>query len=279
MTMTGTAPPELFGGVAQAPPERRSGWRIVALQECRDLWVSGRGPLLMFALSILLSVVTYLAATNRLLNFLEQREAVSLVVQVVVAVGVLATLVVSADAISGERERGTLETLVLAPISHHAIVAGKLAAALTVWLGAFLVGVPYVWVLGRGVALTVTALAVGLAVGLLLAVALAIFGLLVSGRSSSNKVSLAVSLLVLLALFAPSQLPRTPSNWVADLLVRLNPVSSGLHYIDALLVKGHAPTQDLSYLASPVLAIALAAAALAIAGRSLVRLTPGVGGA
>jgi signal transduction histidine kinase len=37
------------------------------------------------------------------------------------------TLVVSADAISGERERGTLESLLLAPIGRRAIVAGKLA--------------------------------------------------------------------------------------------------------------------------------------------------------
>src|SRR5688572_31291392 len=103
-----------------------TGWLVVASQECADLWRSGRGPLLLFLFSILLSGVTYLTSTNQALNFLEQREAVNLVVQLAVAVGVLAALIVSADAISGERERGTLESLLLTPVARRAIIAGKL---------------------------------------------------------------------------------------------------------------------------------------------------------
>ena len=100
------------------------GWLVVAEQEVRDLWVSGRAPVLLFAFSVLLSGVTYLAATNLDINFLEQREAVDLILQVAVAVGVLVTLVVSADGISGERERGTLESLLLTPVSRRATVGG-----------------------------------------------------------------------------------------------------------------------------------------------------------
>ena len=50
-------------------------WRVMAGQECRDLWVTGRGPSLLFEFTVLLSAVTYLTATNLVLNFLEQREA------------------------------------------------------------------------------------------------------------------------------------------------------------------------------------------------------------
>ena len=101
------APPAV--GAAQdvrAGAERQSGWLVVAEQECRDLWLSGRGLILLFLFSVLLSAITYLTSTNQALNFLEQRESVNLVLQFAVAVGVLATLVVSADGISGERERG-----------------------------------------------------------------------------------------------------------------------------------------------------------------------------
>jgi ABC-2 type transport system permease protein len=78
---------------------------VVAEQECRDLWWGGRGPVLLLAFSILLSVVTYLTATNNVLNYLEQRETVSLTVQIAIAVGALLTLIVSADGISGARWR------------------------------------------------------------------------------------------------------------------------------------------------------------------------------
>lgn len=117
----------------EIPPgsHRSPGWWVIPAQECRDLWVGGRGLVLVVAVSVLLSVVTYLAATNQVLNFLEQREAVNLVLQVAVAVGVLSTLIVSADAISGERERGTFESLLLTPVPRRAIGLGKAAAALS----------------------------------------------------------------------------------------------------------------------------------------------------
>ena len=42
---------------------------------------------MMVAFSLLLSVTTYLVATNQALNFLEQREAVNLTLQIGVTVG------------------------------------------------------------------------------------------------------------------------------------------------------------------------------------------------
>ena len=251
-------------------------WAVVGRQESRDLWLSGRAPLLLFAFSVLLSVFTYLAATNQAINFLEQREAVDLTLQIAIAVGVLVTLLVSADAISGERERGTLESLLLTPVSRRGIVLGKLTAALTLWFAAFVVSIPYVWVLGRGVSIVRPALLLGLGVGTLLAVGLAALGLLVSALSSSNKVSLAISLFLLLAFFAPSQLPGgLPKGWFGDVLGKINPVGSGLHYSTAVLVNGRGWTRDLGYLVSPVVLAVLASTALLILSERIVRLTAG----
>ncbi|MCP2241924.1 ABC transporter permease [Lentzea aerocolonigenes] len=251
--------------------------RVIAGQECRDLWLSGRGPVLTFAYAVLLSAVTYLAATNQVLNFLEQRESVNLVLQIAVAVGVLLTMVVAADAISGERERGTFESLLLAPVSRGSIVLGKLVAAMSLWGAAFVVALPYLWVLGKGVAVVGQAVLLGLVVGTVLALSMAAIGLLISARSTTNKVSLAASLFLVLALFAPTQLPAMPTSSVGDVLVRINPVTAGSHYIQLVLLKGHAWTQDLSYLISPVVAVVVTVVALAVAGPRIVRLTGGVG--
>ncbi|MFI6094806.1 ABC transporter permease [Lentzea sp. NPDC051213] len=251
--------------------------RIIAGQEIRDLWMSGRGPVLTFAYAVLLSAVTYLAATNQVLNFLEQRESVNLVLQIAVAVGVLLTMVVAADGISGERERGTLESLLLTPVSRGSIVAGKLVAAMSLWGAAFVVALPYLWVLGKGVAVVGEAVLLGLVIGTVLALSMAAIGLLISARSTTNKVSLAVCLFLLLALFAPTQLPAMPTSSVGDLLVRINPVTAGMNYIGLVMLKGHPWTQDLSYLISPVVAVVATVVALAVAGPRIVRLTGGVG--
>jgi ABC-2 type transport system permease protein len=252
--------------------ERRSrGWAVVLVQELRDLWLGGRGLLLSLGFSALLSTITYLLATNTDLNFLERREAVSLTLQVATAVGGLLALLAAADAISGERERGTLETVLLTPVSRREILVGKLAASLSLWLAAFVITVPYVWFLGRGIDIVGDALVTGFVIGTLLAVFLASLGTLISLFSASNRVGLSLSLFLLLALFAPTQLPSgAQKGWAGDLLIRLDPMSAGEHYVGKVLVSGHSWTQDVSLLASPLIAaLGLSAAALMLSSRYL----------
>jgi ABC-2 type transport system permease protein len=244
---------------------------IVLGQELRDLWLGGRGLTLSLAFSALLSVLAYLVATNRALNFLEQRETVNLTLQVAVAVGALLALLAAADAISGERERRTLEGLLLTPASRLEIVAGKLGAALSLWFVAFAIAIAYVWFLGRGVGIAGDALAGGIVVGTLLAIFLASLGLLISVFAASNRVSLSFSLFLLLALFAPTQLPAgATSGWAGDVLLRVNPLTAGEHYVGRIVVDGRGWSEDVSWLASPVIAAALfAALALAAGARRL----------
>src|SRR5215217_3482843 len=260
----------------RAAIQGQSGWLVIAEQESRDLWTSGRGLILLFLFSILLSAVTYLTSTNQALNFLERREAVNLLLQLAVAVGVLVTLVVSADGISGERERGTLESLLVTPVSRRGIIAGKLIAALSLWLAAFLVSVPYVWVLARAVGILSKALILGLVVGTIVAIGMASIGLLISAVCNSNKTSLAASAFLLLILFAPTQLPSgLPQGWFFDVLVRANPVDAALSYLSTQLLQGGPWTEDLSYLISPLLTAVLAGGGLILFGPRLIRLRAG----
>jgi ABC-2 type transport system permease protein len=260
------------------PPATRRPWAIVAEQELRDLWLGGRGLPLCIAYSLLLSVLSYLVATNRALNFLEQRESVNLTLQVAIAVGALLALLGAADAISGERERGSLESLLLTPVSRLQLSLGKLLAAMSLWFAAFVITIPYVWFLGRGIGVVWESLAVGLAVGTLLAVVLASLGLLVSVFARSNRASLSFSLLLLLALFAPTQFPTgATQGWAGDLLLRANPLTAGEHYVGKIVVDGHSWSQDVAWLASPVAAAIVLAALAAVAGARFIRLEGGRG--
>ncbi len=266
--------------VARGEQERSTaGWIVVAGQELRDLWLGGRGLVLSFAFSLLLSVIAYLVATNRALNFLEQRESVNLTLQVAIAVGALLALLSAADAVSGERERGTLESLLVTPVSRLEITVGKLLAALSLWLAAFVITVPYIWFLGRGVGLVGDALATGFVVGTLLAIFVASFGVLISVFAASNRVSLSLSLLVLLALFVPTQLPSSAQQgWAGDLLLRLNPLTAGEHYVGKIVTNGQAWSRDLSWLISPLAAAVLFAAAALVAGARFTGLRGGGSG-
>jgi ABC-2 type transport system permease protein len=259
--------------VPALPRRRTAGWAIVAEQELRDLWLGGRGLLLGLAFSALLSIIAYLTATNQALNFLEQRESVNLTLQVAIAVGSLLALLAAADAVSGERERSTLESLLLAPVSRLEITLGKLIAALSLWLASFVITVPYVWFLGRGVDLVGNAVLVGLVVGTLLAVFLASVGIVISVFASSNRVSLSLSLFLLLAVFTPTQLPSSAQKgWAGELLLRVNPLTAGEHYVGKVLVNGHAWSEDASWLISPLVAAPLFLMLAAIVGARYIRL-------
>jgi ABC-2 type transport system permease protein len=269
----------MTAAVEPVPRDGAPGWLVVLRQELRDLWVGGRGLMLSFSFSLLVSAIAYLVATNRALNYLEQRETVNLTLQVAIAVGALLALLGAADAVSGERERGTLESLLLTPVSRPAITIGKLLAALSLWLAAFAITVPYIWFLGRGIGIVGVGVATGLAVGTLLAIFLASLGILVSTFAASNRVSLSLSLFVLLALFAPTQLPSSAQQgWAGELLLRINPVTAGEHYVGRVVVNGRALSDDLSWLASPLAAAVLFAAAVLVAGSRYLRLRGSVSG-
>ncbi len=260
--------------VAAAAPG--GAWAVVAARELRDLWLAGRGLALLLAFSVLVSVTTYLVASNQALNFLEQREAVSLTLQLAVALGGLLVLLGSADSISGERERGTLETLLLTPVPRRALVVGKAAAALSLWLAAYLLTIGYVWYLGRGVGVVGAALGVGLLVGTLLALFLAGLGVLASTVARSNRVSLSVTLFVLLALYAPTQMPTSAQqSWFGDLLLRVDPFTAGLHVLGEVVVRGRGLGEQVGWLVGPAAAAALTCAVAVLAAG---RLTLGPGG-
>ena len=244
-------------------------WAVVAEQELRDLWLSGKGVAMMLAYTVLLSISTYLIASNQELNFLEQREAVSLTLKLAVAVGGLMVVLVAADAVSGERERGTLESLLLTPAPRRSILGGKGIAALSVWVCAFALSAPYVWWIGRDVGTFDTALVGLLLVGTLLTLALTGIGLLITTFSQSNGLSLAISFLLLLALYAPNQMPAEATRgWAGELLQRLDPFSAGLLYLERLIVNAHPLSEDLSLLVVPFFwAVLCPAVALVVGGR------------
>jgi ABC-2 type transport system permease protein len=259
-----------------APRPATRGWLVVVEQELRDLWLGGRGLLLCLGFSLLLSLIAYLVATNTDLNFLEQRESVNLTLQVAIAVGPLLTMLAAADTISGERERGTLENLLLTPVSRLELTVGKLLAALSLWFAAYAITVPYVWYLGRGVGVSDDALASGFIVGTLFAVFVASLGLIISLFVSSNRVGLSLSLFLLLALYAPTQLPAAAQRgWAGELLLRVNPLTAGEHYIGLILRDAHSWSEDVSWLLSPVLAAVVFTAAAVVLGARRIRLPAG----
>lgn len=236
-------------------PERRRASRAVFVQEASDLWLGSKGLSVLFGYTLVLATLAYLAAGDAGINLLDARESVGLIVQVAIGLGTLAALVVSADAISGERERGTLESLLVTPVPRRSLVIGKLLAATTMWVACLIVAVPFVAVMANGPGIAADALIVLIVAGGLVAAALTALGLAVSAVAMSNRMSLAASVALLVLLAAPSQLPAIKAKGaLGSILIKANPVSAGLHLANEVLVNQKSWSSQWSYLLSPIIA-------------------------
>lgn len=247
----------------------RPAWRVMARQELTDLWGSARGPTVLFGFTMLLSVLAYLASADAGINLLDARESVGVIVQTAVGLGTLAALVVSADAISGERERGTLEALLVTPLARRDMVLGKLLAVSTIWLAALVIALPYVAVMANGPGVASDAVVVLVVTGALVGSALTGLGLAISAVAMSNRVSLAAAIATMLVLAAPSQLPAVAANGtLGAILVKLNPVSAGLQLAKEVVVNQQPWSSQWDLLVAPlVAAVVFTGVAIGLSGR------------
>jgi ABC-type transport system involved in multi-copper enzyme maturation permease subunit len=135
---------------AAKPGSAMPAWWLVLIRELTDLWVGGKALVLVFIYTIFLSVVTYVIASNSELSLIPPKEMVYETIKNVMAVSLFIGLIIGADALSGERERNTLESLLLTPSSRRQIVAGKFLAAITFWPAAFIIAIPSLKLLSQG---------------------------------------------------------------------------------------------------------------------------------
>jgi len=182
-------------------------WWIVFRRELAELWIGGRALQLIILFSIFLGIMSFVLASNSELSLIPPKEMVYLTLGAAINVGLFIALIIGADSISGERERATLEALLLTPASRRQIVVGKFLAAVSPWPAAFAISCPYLAVLSQGDEVLGQALLWGAVLGTLLAPAFTGFGMLVSIWSNSNKTSLFASLTLYVLFLLPTQFP------------------------------------------------------------------------
>ena len=248
MTATASSP-------VAATRSDRPVWWLVFRQELDDLWVGGKALNLLILFGILMSITAFLLATNSELSLTPPRMMIVVMVQSAITFGLFIGLVIAAESLSGERERATLEPLLLAPAGRRQIVLGKFLAALSPWPIAYLFCVPYVITLSQGDLALWPALLWGAIVGTLTTVAFTGLGMLVSLWSNSSRTSLFIALLIYIVALLPAQLPGEFQATAAGAVVQ---TVDPLEAVRQFLLKGFIdvrPVEELwPLLLTPILA-------------------------
>jgi len=259
--------------VGRRPP---NAWLVVFRQETVELWVGGRAINLLILYSVLLGLMTFLLATNSELNLIPPKEMAFLTLQNAISFGVFIGMIIGADAISGERERGTLEVLLLTPASRRQLLLGKLLASLTPWPAAYLISIPTLIVVSQGNDVLYQALWLGAALGTVLAIAFAGFGLLVSTWSNSNKTSMFITLLAWILMFLLTQLPGEVQKGDFGYFVqRINPMQASSEFLEKVLVNNRTVAEKAPYLRSSEIVVAVILALLFLVAAPRLRLVAG----
>jgi ABC-type Na+ efflux pump permease subunit len=224
------------GNKAGAAP----AWWVVATRELTDLWMNGKAPFLMLAFCVLQGALIYLKVSD-VGDPTPPKELVYFTLMNAVTLGVLMSLIFGADSISGERERATLEALLLTPASRRQIVVGKFLAACSPWAAALAITVPLLFWLGQGDDVLLPTLVWGTFAGTLLAGAFAALGMVVSFWAKSNKTSLFVSLVLYFSLLMPTLLPGgAQAGKYGRWLKRVNPMESIGHWLEKIVINNRA---------------------------------------
>lgn len=228
-------------------------WWIVFIKELHQLWVGGKAPILLFLFCVLQGVLTYLMVSNTS-DPTPPKEMLYFTLENAIAFGLLIGLIIGADSISGERERLTLESLLLTPASRRQIIAGKFLAGFSPWPAALAVTIPLLIVLSQGDEALGPAMLWGAIMGTLMASSFTALGMVMSSWSNSNKTSLLVSLVLYVVCYIPTQLPSGgQAGRYGRFLKRLNPMESNSHFLEKMLVNNRGLAEFWPWLASPVI--------------------------
>lgn len=227
-------------------------WLLVFKREMEDLWIGGKAIILLLIYSIIVGVMVYVYCFNSELTLIPPREATYEIIKNAMSISLFIGLVIGTDSLSGERDRGTLESLLLTPANRRHIIAGKFLAALTQWPAAFIIILPFINILSQFDEIFTPAAIWGGITGTLLVAGFTGLGMLVSFWSASNKISYFFSLGIYALFLVPAQLPGRAENIEEGQFFQwINPLASVNHLLSEHLVNYRPVSEYWSWLLAP----------------------------
>lgn len=234
----------------------------LSAKECLEDLLAARGFLQILVASLVLSGFAVMLVSNTELSLLDEAQALYMMTAVVLTLTTLMVILRGSDSFAGECDRGTLETLLLTPLSGEQLAVAKLLGMLFSWLLLFVLSLPYLWAIDhswqhffpawRYLALTGTLLVVIFGAGMIS----------LSARTPTFKGVLSLGLTLFLLAGSPVVLaPAWRQSAIGKAFDLLNPLADAVNTLDSVIIDQQALAFQLLRL-SIMIAYGLAALAL-----------------
>jgi len=212
-------------------------FKTLIKKECIEEISSSRGAALYLAGCGVLSVFSLLLVSNTELSLLDNAQAVYMMSAIIIALALLITVIRGSDGFAGERERETLEILLITPVSPAEVAIAKLMGQIFSWLVVFVLSIPYLWAVGSTGQNLISALIYLFVAGTLLVVIFGGFSLALSARMKTFKGALSIGITAFLLSGSPILLgPSLRQSTVGRFIDLINPFANALNMLDSVVV-------------------------------------------
>jgi ABC-type transport system involved in multi-copper enzyme maturation permease subunit len=234
---------------------------LIARKEGSELLMSGRGLAWLLALAMVMSVLSLLLVSNTELSLLDNAQVVYMVMGTATALGALLAAVLGSDAVAGERERGSLMPLLLAPVTPAQIVFGKMGGQVAGWVVMYLLCLPYVWAVGSSGQNLAQAVAYLALFGTPVVLGFGFLGIALSSRLRSVRFAMLASLIILMLSASPLLLgPGLRQSAIGKLFDAVNPFSAAVNTFDSVVIDSQPLAMQATRFAITLVWLALTAA-------------------
>jgi len=212
-------------------------FKTLVEKECIEEIISPRGAALYLVGCGVLSVFSLLLVSNTELSLLDNAQAVYMMSSIIIAIALLIAVIRGSDGFAGERERETLEALLITPVSPAEVAIAKLMGLIFSWLVLFIISIPYLWAVGSTGQNLNSALQYLFISGTLLVVIFGGFTLAISARMRTFKGTMSIGLTAFLLSGSPILLgPSLRQSTVGRFIDLLNPFANALNMLDSVIV-------------------------------------------
>jgi len=206
-------------------------------KEIKSQALSQKGIWIYLAVTLLMSCLSVAFISVKELSLLAQSEVLVTFLKLFMAISVLLVIILGATMFSSEKEQGTLENLLLTPLSKLNIAVAKVIGILSFWLILSLLALPYIYALTFGTDLFIKVIALMYFVGLLLVCSFTCVSIAISAFLSSTKNATLLSIMVFLITALPVFLSTATKKFgIAHFLDQTSPISTSQLTIKNYLV-------------------------------------------
>jgi len=209
-----------------------------------------RGSIFLLIASVVLSAFSVLLVSNTELSLLDNAQAVYMMCAIIIALASLVAVIRGSDGFAGERDRDTLEPLMLTPVTGQRLALAKLIGIVFAWLILFVLSIPYIWAVGSTGQNLLSTVQYLFATGTLIVLSFGGLALALSAKARSFKSALSIGLTLFLLAGSPVILgPSLRQSAVGRVIDLLNPFAGALNTLDSVIIDSQGLLFQLLHLA------------------------------